>query len=116
MAAARAAAAAIVLAGGRDDDSVAHAIEFVERFTGLDFSDRQFADDLADPQLPTRLRGDITLVAESLTPIAAAQFVEGMTVLAMTCSRPDHAMAVTMTCRELLGVSQTGSINRKRRR
>ena len=116
MAAARAAAASIVLAGGRDGSSVAGAIDFVEHFTGLDFSDRQFTDDLADPQLPTRLRGDIMLVAESLTPIAATQFVEGMSVLAKTCSYPDQAMAVAMTCCELLGVSPAGSTNRKRRR
>lgn len=115
MAAARAAAASIVLAGGRDGSSVAGAIDFVEHFTGLDFSDRQFADDLADPQLPTRLRGDIMLVAESLTPTAATQFVEGMSVLAKTCSYPDQAMAVAMTCCELLGVSRAGSTNRKRR-
>jgi hypothetical protein len=116
MAAARSAAAAIVLAGGRDVDSVAKAIDFVERFTGLDLSERHFTDDLADPHLPTRLRGDMTLLAESLTPIAAAQFVEGMTSLVRTCSRPDDAMAVPLMCSELLGVTRKRNVDRKRHR
>ena len=104
MAAARAIAATIVLVGGRDDASIAKAVDFVERFTGLDFSADRLASDINDPNLSTRLRGDVMLVAESLSAAAVDALVRGMMALAEVCRRSDDAAAAVQTCAGLLGV------------
>ena len=103
MGAARSAAATIVLAGGRTALSIDRAVDFVERFSGLDFTSEQFVDDLIAPSLSIRLRGDLMLVAESLTAAGSADFVAGMSKLAETCDDANAAHAAVDRCRELLG-------------
>ena len=115
MGAAGAMAATIVLAGGRDEASSAKAVDFVERFTGLDFNDDRLSSDMSDPNLSIRLRGDVMLVAEQLSSPAVDAFVRGMNAIAAVCRRPDDAALAVQTCAVLLGARGTGGRRGARR-
>jgi hypothetical protein len=102
--AARSAAASIVGAGGRNGDTLTVAAEFVTRFTAVEFCKDQILDDVLDPRLHIRLRGDLILVAENLTMDAAVAFTHGMTALARSCPEPERALVVVDDCKVLLGI------------
>lgn len=104
IAAARASGAAIVVAGGRTDVSVAAAAEFVTRYTAVRFEPRQLLDDMRDPRLDVRLRGDLMLVAEDLTSSASNELVRGMVDLARSCPDPERGLEVVDECELLLGI------------
>lgn len=65
---------ASVLAAGTDGDEplaeelTETAIDAVETVAPLRYSPHQLVEDVADPALATRLRGDLILLAEQLTP------------------------------------------------
>jgi len=95
--------------GGSIDATERAAVNFIERFSGLDFESRNLISDVSDPRLPLRLRGDIILVAENLRDDGVAAFLTGMHELADSCKEPETAALVIEDCAELF------TIYRKRR-
>jgi hypothetical protein len=69
---ARSLVASIIAAGadgpGLSEELVETAIDAVETVAPLQYARRQLMEDLADPTLATRLRGDLILLAEQLQP------------------------------------------------
>jgi hypothetical protein len=116
IAAARTASASIIIDGGRTDEALATAAEFVTRFTAVRFSAAQILDDVLDPRLDVRLRGDLTLLAENLNAEAAFNLADVMADLAHACLDPFPALAVVHRCEQLLGVTNRNRIARTRQR
>ena len=82
----------------------------------MQFTVAQILDDVIDPLLDVRLRGDLTLLAEDLNPDAAINLASGMADLAHGCVDPVSAIAVVDHCKQLLGVTTSSRIARTRRR
>jgi hypothetical protein len=97
-------------------EALATAAEFVTRFTAVRFSAAQILDDVLDPRLDVRLRGDLTLLAENLNAEAAFNLADVMADLAHACLDPFPALAVVHRCEQLLGVTNRNRIARTRQR
>jgi transcription elongation factor Elf1 len=72
----RAMAAAVVAVSDSDPRVVGAGLEFVRALSSLDYSHQQLRRDVNDPRLEHRLRGDLTLLATTLAPQAAADLVD----------------------------------------
>lgn len=83
----------------------------------MQFSAAQILDDVLDPRLDVRLRGDLILLAEDLHPDAAINLADGMADLAYACLDPVPALAVVHRCKQLLGMTtQYGNTRTRQRR
>jgi hypothetical protein len=63
--------ASVVSVGPTGEELHAQAVEAVRAFSSLPYSRERLVEDLATPDLPSRLRGDLILLAEQLEPRAA---------------------------------------------
>lgn len=88
--------------GGRDREAA--ALDFIGRISGLEFSEQQFLDDLLEPQLETRVLGDLMLVAENLTESSALHFVEVLAELRIPSVFPEDAHRALVFVASTLGV------------
>ncbi len=82
---------------------MAAATEFVVRLSAVNITPSQLVDDIIDPNLATKLRGDVILLAESITSDAAEVLVVEMEALAQSCDDSSAANAIVDECRTLLG-------------
>ena len=104
IAAARSATGAILLAGGTNDDALAAGVDLVSTFTTHEIDAGVLLGDIADSWLPMRLRGDLILLAETISEQGAASLITALTALAETCPDRHEAFVVVDGCKELLGV------------
>ena len=105
-----------MLAGGLTDEALASSVEFLATFSFGDVDAAVLLNEMADSWLQVRLRGDLILLAETITEDAAMSLLAAMTALARSCPDANSAMLVVEECRSLLGMQDRTSFFRRRSR
>lgn len=80
--------ASVVAGGPADDEVLGAAIDAAETLTPVPYARDLLDEDMADPQLPIRLRGDLILLAEQLKPHGCEALLTHATRIASMRGRP----------------------------